>query len=210
MNLGKIKSYLKNYQPKPVDIRNEFAVAIPLIFNKTKQRWELVYEVRSRNINQPSEISFPGGKLENDEEFSEAAIRETMEELNLSKENVDILGELDYIVTPGNLIIKSFLTVIKDIEFNQINYNRDEVEKLFTVPLDYFLNEDPLVSTLTMTVDQSEDFPYELIPNGRNYNFAKGKNHVTFYKYKDYIIWGFTAKITKRFIEIFKELNDII
>lgn len=207
MNFDKIKGKLKDYAPKPVDISREYAVTIPLYFNKTTGEWELVYEVRALNINQPNEISFPGGKLEKGESFLEAAVRETCEELNLENQNIEILGELDFITNPGVLIIRSFLILIKDVDLDKIEFNRAEVSQILRVPLKYFLENSPLEYSLDMKVDFSEDFPYELIPNGKDYKFRKAKNIVLFYKYNSDIIWGFTAKLTRRFIQIYKDIS---
>ena len=48
----------------------------------------------------------------------------------------------------------------------------------------------------------NEEFPYSLLPNGKDYNWRRGKHLVLFYKYMDYIIWGFTARMTKKEFEI--------
>ena len=50
-----------------------------------------------------------------------------------------------------------------------------------------------------------EDFPFNMIRGGREYKFSTGKLNQYFYKYKEYTIWGFTALIVKRFIDIIKE-----
>lgn len=54
--------------------------------------------MRSEHISQPGEISFPGGRVEDDETFQEADIRETCEELNLVPDQIDIWGEIDYLI----------------------------------------------------------------------------------------------------------------
>ena len=47
-------------------------------------------------------------------------------------------------------------------------------------------------------------FPYK-IPNKENYKFAVGKYSTLFYEYKNYVIWGITAKILENFLDFIKE-----
>ena len=81
MNIKNIKDKLKNTKPKPMDYEVSFAVLVPLI--EIDEELNLIYEVRSNSIEQPGEISFPGGRIEDGESPEEAAIRETSEELLL-------------------------------------------------------------------------------------------------------------------------------
>lgn len=208
IDINRLEKVISNRSPKPVDIKRHYAVAIPLIYNETTGEYEVVYEVRSKNLkNQPLEISFPGGKVEYGESYKEAAIRETCEELLIDRSHIKYLGELDYLVTTGTLTIKCFLIEIVNKKFLDIQPSPYEVDHLFTVPLEFLYKTRPIKSVLTMSVEDDEDFPYDLIPNGKNYSFAKGRNVVLFYKYKNYVIWGFTAKMTKSFIDILKENN---
>ena len=50
----------------------------------------------------------------------------------------------------------------------------------------------------------SDDFPFENIINGENYKFREGSYRVLFYKYKDYVIWGMTARILENFLNKIK------
>ena len=63
----------------------------------------------------------------------------------------------------------------------------------------------PDIYEVDLKVKSSEDFPYDLIPNGKNYKFKRGTDKIHFYRYKDKIIWGFTAKITYTFIQMLKK-----
>lgn len=183
----------------------EFAVLIPLINNKGQ--WELIYELRAMDMkSQPGEVSFPGGRLEKGETFREAAIRETIEELNIKEENIDIIGELDYLISHANLKIHCFLGTISGVDVDKIEPNPSEVDHLFTVPLNYYLNTEPKGYDLEMQTKYSEEFPYNLIPGGKNYNFRKSERKIYFYQYNDYTIWGYTATMTKHLTEIIKGL----
>lgn len=207
LDIKKIRKKLADRVVQPVDITRYYSVAIPLIYNEETKGWEVIYEIRSAIVSQPSEISFPGGRVEENESFEQAAVRETCEELLIKEKNIEVLGELDYLVTTGVLMIRCFLVLIKEVSIDKIKPNTDEVEKIFTVPLEYLLQTKPMESVLTMAVEEDPHFPYDLIPNGRKYNFSKGKNIVLFYKFGDYVIWGFTAKMTNTCMKILKKLE---
>lgn len=205
MDINKLISKVSMRIPKPMDAESKYAVLIPLIENNGK--WEVIFELRSKDMkSQPGEVSFPGGRVEGDETFEETAIRETLEELLIERDAIEIIGELDYLVSYANFTIHCFLGLISGLNLDNISPNKDEVDHLFTVPLDYFLGNEPEKYVLDLQTIENEEFPYSLIPNGKNYNFKRGKHSVLFYKYKDYIIWGFTAKMTKHLVDIIKGL----
>lgn len=201
MDIEYIKNKVKNHIPGPMDIKHNYAVLIPLL--EIENRLEILYELRAKDMNtQPGEISFPGGAVEKGETYQEAAIRETMEELNIERENINLIGELDFFVSYANITIYCFIGTISGVDIKKIQPNKSEVDHIFTVPLDFFLDSRPDVYYLDLKTSISEEFPYNLIPNGRKYKWRKGKHSVKFYHFNNYIIWGFTAKMTKRFIDI--------
>ena len=126
---------------------------------------------------------------------------ETMEELNISNDSINIIGAMDYFVTPYNSIIYTYVGQLKEIVDNP---NKDEVDHVFYVPLSFFMENHPEEYEMQLVPEFMEDFPFHLIQGGKNYKFKKRSQIQYFYKYKDYVIWGFTALIIKRFIEIMK------
>src|SRR5690554_5614411 len=137
MNLNDIKDKIKYIKPQPIDDDLKFSVLVPLI--EVDGKLNLVYEVRSKSIRQPGEISFPGGKIEKNESPRTAAIRETHEELGVKQSNIEIVADLDYATSKSGSFVYTFLGYIKDTKIEDINYNRDEVSEIFLVPLSYFL-----------------------------------------------------------------------
>ncbi|RKD29565.1 NUDIX hydrolase [Thermohalobacter berrensis] len=203
MDLKHIKNVISKRKNKPLGIKSDFAVLLPLIYDNGKL--SILYEVRAKHLDtQPGEISFPGGGVEKGETFLEAAIRETVEELNIKKDNIEIIGKLDYLISPFNFSIHPFVGVLNEVDKKNIMYNKDEVDNIFTVPIDFFINNKPTLYNMTLKPNLTDDFPYHLIPNGKDYDWRVGKYPVYFYKYRDYIIWGITARITKNFIDIIR------
>ncbi|QUH20992.1 NUDIX hydrolase [Alkaliphilus sp. B6464] len=203
MDIKLIKETIKSKKPVILDIMYESAVIVPII--KVDGDYHILFQVRSFSLNtQPGEICFPGGRLEDNEDAFSCAIRETSEELNISKDNIEILGELDYLVTPFNMAIYSFCGILNDVQFNSIEYNKDEVSSIFSVPIKELLKQEPQVSNMTIHTEPIDNFPFQLVQNGKAYDWKSGIYPVYFYKYKDHIIWGITAKILKGFLDTFK------
>lgn len=177
------------------------SVLIPLI--EIQGKTYILFEVRAKkNISQPGDICFPGGRIDKNETPSKAAIRETEEELGIKKENIKIINELDTLIRLDGIIIHSFLAKISNIK--DIIINTEEVDSFFIVPLDYLIKYKPLVVQNKVITERGKDFPYELILGGENYKFKTGTSQSLFYKYEDYVIWGITAEILYNFLQ---ELN---
>ncbi|WP_455256782.1 NUDIX hydrolase [Peptoniphilus asaccharolyticus] len=206
MKIEDISSILKDHAPGPIGVKNKYSVLIPLI--EIDGELNLLYEIRSKSLrNQPGEISFPGGRIEDGEDYIQAAIRETSEELCIPEDKIEVVAEGDFLINPYHAIIYSVVGKL-NVDAAEIKASRDEVDSVFYVPLKYFLENEPDIYELDLKVNSSEDFPYELIPNGKNYKFKRGMDRVHFYKYKGKIIWGFTAKLTYNFIQSLKCGNN--
>ena len=206
MNINDVKKLMAESVPLPMDEDYRFSVLLPLI--EIDGEINLIYEVRSKSIRQPGEISFPGGKIEPGENPEYAAVRETCEELGIERENIEVITEMDYAVTSkSGSFVYTYLGNIKDIEINEIKYNRDEVAEIFQVPLSYFMENEPEKYFMNYYPKADNDFPYHMLNGGEKYNWESLKYPVYFYKYKDYIIWGLTAKITYSFVRKLMENN---
>lgn len=199
--IDNIETFFAQYQPKPLHVTKEYAVLIPII--KVDGIPHLLYEVRSQHISQPGDTSFPGGRVEPNETFEEAAVRETVEELQIPIESIHVLGAMDYIVQ-NNRVIHSVLAEIKGIDLLDIIWN-EEVEEIYTVPIQYFIDNEPDHYTVLGMMKYPPDFPYDRIPNGKQYNFGKPKSTIPFYNLSDHYLWGFTASLTERLIHLIKE-----
>ncbi|NUU98214.1 CoA pyrophosphatase [Marinitoga sp. 1138] len=196
MNIEKIKNIYKDYKPDLISEFKRFAVTIPLV--EIDNEVNIVFEIRADHLPQPREVSLPGGAVEKGEEIYDAALRELNEELGIKKEKVRLISQLDYFTTPFNFVIYPFLIEIKDFKISDIRPN-EEVKEYFFVPLKFFLNNEPLKYKVNIKMEPPEDYPYHLIPNGKNYNWRKGYYKTLFYLYENKIIWGLTARIIDDF-----------
>ncbi|TLQ41431.1 CoA pyrophosphatase [Ruoffia tabacinasalis] len=202
--MKKIRQIIQHYDAKALGVQRGYAVLLPLI--KIKDEWHVLYEVRSKHISQPGETSFPGGRIETDESPEEAAVRETMEELNIQRENINLYGEIDYIIA-ANRIIYCYVGEITGVAFEDI-YPNIEVERLFTIPLDHLMENRPTLYQLNFEFkkandnDSEQEFPFHLIKQGEKYPFNEVKQKIPFYHIPYKVLWGFTANFTDRFIQI--------
>ena len=180
-----LKHKFENYKPYINGYKNmkRASVLIPIV--KKDNMHYILFQVRSKNLkSQPNEISFPGGKIENNESPLDAVIRETCEELGTNVKNVNIISPIDLLITPGNMIIHPFV-----------------VDHIFLIPLSYLLKHKPSLYNNEVKVIPNDNFPYDIIPNKKDYKFATSNYRVLFYKYENYVIWGITAKILENFLE---------
>lgn len=173
-----------------------YAVFIPKIEIDGKDH--ILLEVRSQNIAQPGEVSFPGGRVEDGESFEEAAIRETMEELLLDREDIFLEGYSSMILSSTYRHIKAYYGRI-DKNIEEIKYN-EEVKSVFAVDINFLKENEPIMYRAPYRMEFPKDFPFEKIPNGKDYSFTPLYHDMFFYDTNP-VIWGLTAKLLKNFIE---------
>lgn len=208
--IDNINNIFSNYTPyiNGWESFKRASVTIPLVnYNNSLH---ILFEVRSKTLrNQPNEVCFPGGKIEEDESPLTTAIRETCEEIGITQDDIEIISPLDLYLNHSNLIIHPFLGIIKESalknDIENLLINKDEVDHVFSVPITYLLDSSPEEFENEVEVKVNENFPYSKIPNKENYKFAVGKYSTLFYEYKNYIIWGITAKILENFLNFIKE-----
>ncbi|WP_083432753.1 CoA pyrophosphatase [Alkalibacterium sp. 20] len=201
MMIDKITEIMAGHQSNAITKQKKYAVLLPLV--KVDDAIHVLYEVRSNRVSQPGETSFPGGAVEGDESFLEAATREMEEELGIEKSAIQVLGEMDYIVTQTH-IIKCFVGWLPDSEVVDLKPN-EEVAAVFTMPLDYFLNHEPKYYEVRLKMERDDNFPFELISGGNQYKWRNINQRIPFYDLTDHYLWGYTAHITHRFSELIKE-----
>jgi 8-oxo-dGTP pyrophosphatase MutT (NUDIX family) len=205
--LNKIIKKISSHRIKPEGKDRKTSVLLALV--PVNGEYHILFEKRSLEMNtQPGEICLPGGKNEDGESPEISAIRETMEELNIKEDSIEIFGEIDPIITPFNLIIYPFVGTVKISDIKSIDFNPAEVDHVFTVPVSFFMQHDPTIYYVGNSMDFPDGFPFEKIPGGRDYPWRKGQYKISFYEYDDYLIWGITARIVNNFINIIKGLSD--
>ena len=198
----------KIFEGRPVGAvgrHKNFSVLVPLV--ETEDGLCLLYEVRAEKLKQqPGEICFPGGRVEGAETYKDCALRETVEELGVCYDDIRVINQLDTLYAYSNFNMYCFLGVLDAAVVERVIseelYNKEEVKEIFLLPLSFLLENEPLVYESDVVQVIPEDFPYDLInfPNG--YKWRHGSNEIPIYKYKDYILWGLTARISRTLAKI--------
>ncbi len=192
-----IRGIWYGHRPGIPERKGTSAVVIPLV--KKDGEYHILFEQRASNlVHQPGEYCFPGGRVETGESPREAAIRETAEELLINPDQIEILAELDAQMGPTGAPIWPFAALLHDYRGT---YSDAEVGKVFTIPLSWFKTYKPRRSVAELMTVPDEDFPYELIPGGKNYPFRRKKQEMIFYETPEAAIWGVTARITADFLK---------
>ncbi len=124
----------------------------------------------------PSQVSFPGGKAEQeDNSLIDTALREAFEEIGLSREAVSVAGQLPpYETISGFQVTPIIATVARSQSYK---LDKNEVDEIFQVPLQHFLTT-------------NDHHVFTASRNGKQHN-------VHFLPYKHYNIWGATAVMLK-------------
>jgi len=205
MFLDKLKNQLLQKQPLFIGEETAFrsAILIPLV--QIDGQWHILFEVRSFTMRkQPGDISFPGGRIDlNDPSPMDAALRETYEELGIEPTSVQVIGQLSPYIASPSFVVFPFVAIVN---YDQIqhSYNKEEVEEIFTVPINWLLNYEPYVHKVTVKPIPSDDFPFEKIMNGSNYQWRTRAMEEWFYDFDQYTIWGLTARVLKYFVQLIK------
>jgi len=162
------------------------AVLVPVF--KKGERCHLLFTKRSNQVrNHKGEISFPGGVVdEEDLELINTALREAQEEIGLEKDDVQIVGILDDIVTVTHFIVTpivGFFPYPYPFKVSEV-----EIAELIEVPLASLLDEN--------------SFSEREI-------FRGGQNEIVYaYQYENHIIWGATARILKQFLDLIPSARE--
>lgn len=151
------------------------SVLVPLVDRAT----EITVLLTQRTDDMPShagQIAFPGGRRQaGDADAVATALRETEEEVGLSRQFVDVVGAIDsyrtgtgYEITPIVGIVSPGFTIHADPR---------EVADVFEVPLEHFLDE--VNHKIGSRIYQGRERRYYAMPYGERY------------------IWGATAGMLK-------------
>ena len=176
------------------------AILIPLV--PDDGGLEVLFEVRAQHLDkQPGEVCFPGGHIEAGETPCDAAVRETCEELQVDAQSIRMIADLGKVDGPGGMPLWVFVGALDGYAGT---CDPKEVDRTFTVPLAWFEENEPDVYRVELVTTPADDFPWEIIPQGRDYPWRKRWHEVPFYRGIDPLIWGFTARMTAWFARLLK------
>ena len=180
-DLASCISSVKNAGDKDRSIVNYSEASILILFvNNYMENNSLILMIKRKNNlrKHAGQIAFPGGRKEReDKDLKDTVQRETEEEVNVSKDNYDIIGKLPKFYTGTGYVVTPFLAIMKqNSEWESlISPNLNEVEKIF-YPKSYYLLSPKFHMREKPPVNSSMSMTWKI-----NYN--------------DENIWGLTARV---------------
>lgn len=161
------------------------AVLIPVV--QYNQEPVLIYTRRSDHLpTHRGQVSFPGGAIEeNDDSPLDAALRETCEEINIHRKQIEIIGKLAPFDSQTGYFIYPFVGIVHDL--HGLKKDDIEVKRIFCIPVSWLA--DPHHSRL------------------KDFKAPDGSLHKVWFfdEYENETLWGISAKITKEFLSVIKK-----
>lgn len=168
------------------DTAKKAGVLVLLYPNKNNKTTILLTKRAKYKGTHSHQISFPGGKKNiEDLNLKSTALRETFEEVGISKTDIQIHKKLSTIyIPPSNFKVNAYLATISYTPVFSKNY---EVEEIIHVPVEELLNHNNLTTFKTPTSYSSNV-------------------KVPCFMFDKHCVWGATAMILSEVKEVLKNL----
>ncbi len=162
--------------------RRGSAVLVPLY--RDRGQYHIIFIKRTDTVKvHKGQICFPGGGRDRkDKTLLDTALRESREEIGLRPEDIKIIGELDdEITTTSNYVVTPFVAIIPWPY--QFCAEKAEVAEIISAPLAALMDQRCLEADI------------ETLEGGIVVDSYR-------YHYRGRVIWGATARILHKFLEI--------
>lgn len=170
---------LSGYAPRQLALDYpEAGILVPVTNNH--QQPELIFTLRSANLKtHRGQVSFPGGRRDlTDTSLEATALRESHEEIGLPPEHVHVIAPLSQVMSRYGILVTPYVGVVP--EDYPLVANPAEIESIFQVPIDFFL-EDQRERTDALS-------------------FLNHTFYVPCYRWERYQIWGLSAVVLVDFL----------
>ena len=164
------------------DFENARPSAVLVALADGPQGAEVLLTRRSMQLsNHRGEISFPGGRLDPDETYEQAALREADEEVGLHPASVTVVGRLQPIATH---VSRSWIVpvVARVAERFDLHGHPDEVDRVLWLPL----------RDLTLPGTFREEW----------WHTVQGERPIFFFELDDETVWGATARMLHQLLRV--------
>jgi 8-oxo-dGTP pyrophosphatase MutT (NUDIX family) len=141
------------------------AVLVPLI--DRDDGFHLLLTRRSADLpSHAGQVSFPGGRVqEGDASIADTALRETEEEVGLSRSFIDVMGYMEPYETGTGFAIQPVVAIVRPGFV--LRADPREVAEIFDVPFNFVM--DPANHQRHHAVWQGRERAYYAMPYGRHY-----------------------------------------
>lgn len=174
-----ISEKLSGRKKRSIDYPDYKKSAVMILFMEKEGSPHVLLTLRTDKVStHKGQVSFPGGRYDStDKNFLDTALRETMEEVGIPPEEIEVLGEFDEYISIAGYHVYVYVGALNSVQ--QYSESEDEIEEILEVPFSIFYNEE---------YNRCEKITHE----GREYD-------VYFYEYGHSTIWGMTARILTDF-----------
>lgn len=182
-----LRRYLDNTPPgehpsswgRPADPRYS---AVLVALHEVNGAPAVILTRRAKHLsNHKGEVSFPGGRLEPDESFEAAALREAQEEVALEPGIVRTLGRLDSLVT--NVSNSHITPVVATLDAQPtLVPHAAEVDRIIQLPLTELVHPDAYHS--------------------ESWTTPRGQMDINFFEIEGDTVWGATGRILHQLLDI--------
>ena len=178
-----ITQKLSQYQPRTLIADLQTPAAVLVAITDDKHNPEVILTRRAQHLpTHKGQIAFPGGKADPDDaDLVATALREAYEEVALKPEAVAVVGKMGQVLSRQGFVVTPVIGVVPTSVVNQLMPNLGELDRIFTVPLRFFVDTQPQMDALPL---------------------AKGVKQVPSFYYDEYRIWGMTAFILAEFVNL--------
>lgn len=171
-----------DWEPETPFDRPPVSAAVLIALLRRPSGLSVLYTERSPELrSHAGQIAFPGGKIDaTDADAADAALREAGEEVAMDRSEARVLGFLPHYFTGSNYLITPVVALVEPRR--PFVPNEAEVKSVFEVPLEWLMDN-------------------------RNYGTyrinSRGREHTTWQiTHGDFVIWGITANLTRRFHDL--------
>jgi 8-oxo-dGTP pyrophosphatase MutT (NUDIX family) len=171
------------------------AVLLPLFLDHTSTKeddgWQVLLTLRTNSVAEhQGQVAFPGGRADPSDTTPEmTALREAHEEIGIDPTKVRILGRMQSLHTISNYVVTPIVGVIPwPVSFQ---LEETEVRRVFSMPLNWLADPNHF------------EIRGHIIPQPFNSILHEESYPVIYFNpYKDELLWGVSAEITVRLVEI--------
>ena len=183
-------SYRPRLTDEEIDLLKPKVSAVLLLLYEKERNLNIVFTQRKQYKGVHSgQMSFPGGRKDNtDPDLVFTALRETEEEVGVTRNKIEVLGSLSRLyIPPSNFLVYPSVGFSESI--TGFTPEDKEVEKVVEIPVDFFLD--------SKNINKEAEIKL----------FNGSVVRVPAYVYDNHIIWGATAIMLSEFTYIMERLS---
>ena len=171
-----------------IDVEPKLSAVLALLFPKNNEPHVLLTLRNSYNGVHSKQISFPGGKREEfDNSFEQTALRETEEEVGISPESIQVIGQLTEVhIPPSRFLVHPFVGTCSAHPL----YRPDstEVSEIIECPISQLL-DDSIIKEKEIFVTTTQL-----------------KMKTKYFDVNGHVVWGATAIMLSELKDIIKQI----